>query len=164
MQHPTHAPTAGPPRLAYGRWPSSLAAVALVAGVFLVARRGRTAPPVVSPPPPGTIRAVGYLTDPSCAWGLTSSARCELDVDPVPPRGRLNCRVTIRCGGRTLYGGEGLGYVHCRYVGSVPDAVEDRMTAERDGDPALTWNGGAGVAVVDVGTATSPNRCVVTAR
>jgi hypothetical protein len=110
------------------------------------------------------VRAVGYLTDASCAWGLTSDARCEVDVDPVPPRGRLNCRITIRCGGRLLYGGQGQGYVHCHFVGAVPNDAIDAMTTERDGDPALTWNGAHGTAVLDVGTATSPNRCVVTAR
>lgn len=166
MQHPSHG---GSPRwlrkLALGRLPSSLAAAALVAATAVAARLGRSAsPPTAASPGADVVRAEGWIVDNHCAPFLDVGARCVLTVDPVPPRGPLNCRMTLSCDGHALYGALGEGYLRCRRDPDGSLVAEDAMTAERDGDPAALWRRSTGRAELDFGRADAPARCAVVAR
>jgi hypothetical protein len=104
-------------------------AVAIPVCVFL-ATAGflRTADPIART---GRISEVRGLSD------LAVGDTCEVDV-LAEARADLNCRVTIRCGERTLFGGEMLGgYAACHVTDGRYDAASDPAPTARDGDPIV---------------------------
>ena len=69
--------------------------------------------------------------------GVAVGEACSIDVT-AEARSNLNCRVTIRCGERTLFGGPLLGgYAECGVTGKQYSSALDPMPSARDGDPML---------------------------
>jgi hypothetical protein len=76
----------------------------------------------------------------SAARGRASVAvgeACSVDV-AAESRQNLNCRVSIRCGARALFGGPLLGgYAECGVTKGRYSSASDPMPSARDGDPML---------------------------
>lgn len=69
--------------------------------------------------------------------GVAVGEACSIDVT-AEPRANLNCRVTIRCGERTLFGGPRPGgYAECGVTGGRYSSASDPLPSLRDGDPML---------------------------
>jgi len=63
---------------------------------------------------------------------------CELWVRPATG-GRMNCRISLRCGGEWLYGAEDTGFAQCtRDESGFPAAARDTERSRDDGDPLMT--------------------------
>ncbi len=79
----------------------------------------------------GRVEAVRGLT------GVAVGQTCSIDV-AAEARASLNCRVTVRCGERTLFGGANPGgYAACGVTGGRYGSAADPLRSARDGDPAL---------------------------
>jgi len=62
----------------------------------------------------------------------------ECSVAIYPTRNpEYACRVHIRCGEKTLFGGFGQGYARCELEGGRPRTADDEKNTAADGDPVL---------------------------
>lgn len=73
---------------------------------------------------------------------------CAVAIEPADAP-RLNCRVTVRCGGTLLYGASPHGLAICEVDEGVPIAAFDVMDRKTDGDPWLYYEGREGLLVID---------------
>ncbi len=90
----------------------------------------------------------GHVTRRAGAAGVEVGDACTVRIDPETRAG-LNCRVTITCGAKTLFGGQMLGgYADCNVeAGEYRSALDARPTS-KDGDPAVEVDLGRGLARV----------------
>jgi hypothetical protein len=164
MQHPPHEENPVPPStLAYGRWPSSITAVVLAVLTFgasyASARHPRSAPGNASPEVP---RRDGrwVLRDNTCDPSIPIESSCQVTIQRSSSR-TGSCRVTIVCGGVTLYGSGGNGYAQCGFHGDRVFEARDLQTVDQDQDPAFSWSAREAKLFIDLGTSTEPRRCEV---
>jgi hypothetical protein len=164
MQHPPLEENPVPPStLAYGRWPSSITAVALAVLTFgasyASARHQRSTPENAATEVP---RRDGrwVLHDNTCDSSIPIWSSCEVTIQRANMQAS-NCRVTIACGGVTLYGIGGTGYARCGFHGERAFEARDLYTVDQDHDPAFSWSTRDAKLFVDLGTSTEPLRCEV---
>jgi hypothetical protein len=106
----------------------SIAALTLLASLALTAC-ARTADPV---------SCVGEVIRSDGRSGVAVGDVCSVDL-AAETRAGLNCRVTIRCGERTLFGGARPGgYADCGVDGARYGSASDERPTSRDGDPAVS--------------------------
>lgn len=68
---------------------------------------------------------------------VTTGETCSVDV-ARESRASMNCRVTVRCGERVLFGGPMLGgYAECGVRGDRYSSASDPRPTARDGDPIV---------------------------
>jgi len=100
--------------------------------------------PVGTPRPP-IERPIHMVAEPQAREGriprnvrLALRQGCELWVRPATG-GRMNCRISLRCGGEWLYGAEDTGFAQCtRDESGFPAAARDTERLRDDGDPLMT--------------------------
>ena len=69
--------------------------------------------------------------------GVRAGAPCDVQIAPES-RGGFDCRITLRCAGVTLYGGEKLGgYGDCEVREGRYAAAADPRLSSKDGDPSI---------------------------
>lgn len=78
---------------------------------------------------------------------VPSGAPCEVRVRPAFADDQ-NCRVGVRCGGASLYGGEEGGFATCIVEDGRPIVAKDTATSDRDRDPMIEVNLAQGIAEV----------------
>lgn len=79
----------------------------------------------------------GHVLRHTGAFGVEVGDACTVRIDPETRAG-LNCRVTIICGARTLFGGPMLGgYADCGVEDGRYRSALDAQPTVKDGDPAV---------------------------
>jgi hypothetical protein len=121
-------------------------ALAGVLGVFAVAATW-------TPTAPAVARS-GHVSRLTGAAGVAVGDACDVRIDPETRAG-LNCRVTVTCGARTLFGGQMLGgYAACEVEEGKYGSALDAQPTSKDGDPAVEVDLGRKLArVTDDGNA-----------
>ena len=66
---------------------------------------------------------------------------CELYAHAYAEGVNLDCRISLRCGAKLVYGGGTAGFNDCTFIGGVPATASDSGTSVEDGDPrmSLDW-------------------------
>lgn len=93
------------------------------------------------------VERTGTAREASGVKGVRAGAPCDIRIAPES-RGGFDCRMTLRCAGITLYGGEKLGgYGDCEVrEGRYASAADPRLSS-KDGDPSIRIDLAAGEAV-----------------
>lgn len=88
-------------------------------------------------PTANAVERSGHVTRRTGPAGVEVGDACEVRIDPQTRAG-LNCRVTITCGARTLFGGQMLGgYADCGVEEGEYRSAVDALPTSKDGDPAV---------------------------
>lgn len=88
-------------------------------------------------PPIVATRFKGRIIDASGSAPAASGAACDVSIGPGEP-GKYPCRLTVQCGGKTIYGEKPTGgYLSCR-VEQAGLLAQDRETSDDGTDPAVS--------------------------
>jgi hypothetical protein len=69
----------------------------------------------------------------------TSDGFCTVSVRSSSSNG-FNCRILVRCAGRTVYGANDSGYNRCQRRGGTFVGANDTGQTRTDGDPAMSFD------------------------
>ena len=103
--------------------------IAVVLGAVAIASTWTETAPAVVPS--------GVVVIASGAAPVKVGDACQVRLDPETRAG-LNCRVTVTCAGKALFGGAlPGGYAACAVEGGLYTSAVDAFPSSKDGDPAV---------------------------
>jgi hypothetical protein len=86
---------------------------------------------------------------------VAAGTECSVTVKPARLRPDVNCKVSVKCGGETIYGEGHAGFARCEVRDGLLVSAADKDTTDADNDPALELDLAARrVSVRDKGSST----------
>lgn len=136
----------------------------LAAGLFLATApcpSARYRRPTIRPPASVTAGApdvaawapfvrFATVTDPGSPAAVPAETACAVELTPVLDNAHFDCRAIVRCGDRTLYGGDSrLGETGFNHCGPAPSLIVDDGFSAEDGDPRLRVDLASGEVILE---------------